>query len=46
MIVDVRQGDLSMSGGSPTVRKAFVRAQDDPTTTNDESNDQLISPPI
>ncbi|MBX9951482.1 MAG: hypothetical protein K2Y39_20095 [Candidatus Obscuribacterales bacterium] len=41
-IVRVQQGNLAMSGGSPTVRKSFVQQPDDPLTTNDESNDQPV----
>jgi len=36
----VRRGDLSLTGGSPTIRREFTPRPDDPATTNDESNDQ------
>jgi hypothetical protein len=29
-----------MSGGTPTIRRDYTPQEDDPTTTNDESNDQ------
>lgn len=32
-------GDLSDEGGSPTVRRPFEPSEDDPFTSNDESND-------
>jgi hypothetical protein len=38
--VSAEQGDLSDNGGSPTVRLPYAREQDDPATSNDESNDQ------
>lgn len=40
--VEVRQGDLSKRGGTATVRKPFVRQEDDASTSNDESNDQPV----
>jgi hypothetical protein len=36
----IARGDLSLTGGSPTVRKSFTTRPDDSETTNDESNDQ------
>jgi hypothetical protein len=39
---EVQQGDLSMRGGSPTVRAPYEPEPDDPLTTNDESNDQPV----
>jgi hypothetical protein len=39
-VVLPQEGDLSHEGGTPTIRKEFVRQADDPSTTNDESNDQ------
>jgi hypothetical protein len=41
-IGDVRKGDLSPQGGSPTVRRSFEPQPDDPCTSNDESNDQPL----
>lgn len=38
-----RKGDMSMKGGSPTVRRAYEVEEDDPETTNDEANDQPVS---
>jgi len=35
-----QQGDMSTHGGTPTIRRAFSPVEDDPNTTNDESNDQ------
>lgn len=35
-----QNGDLRMQGGSPTVRVPYALADDDPLTSNDESNDQ------
>lgn len=40
--VHPRRGDLSTLGGSPTVRRPYVPEQDNPSTTNDESNDQPL----
>lgn len=40
--VQPHQGDLSKRGGTATVRESFTRQEDDPTTTNDESNDQPV----
>jgi len=39
-LVPVQQGDLSTHGGSPTIRSPYGRPSDDPTTSNNESNDQ------
>jgi hypothetical protein len=39
---EVQQGDLSLSGGSPTVRREYEPQPDDPYTTDDESNDQPV----
>ena len=41
-VVEPHKGDLSMKGGSATIRKPYLRQKDDPTTTNDESNDQPV----
>ena len=38
----VQQGDPSHHGGTATVRKPYSPQPDDPTTTNDESNDQPL----
>lgn len=38
----VQKGDPSHHGGTATVRKAFKPKPDDPTTNNDESNDQPL----
>ena len=35
-------GNSSPSGGTPTVRRSYPRRQDNPRTTNDESNDQPV----
>ncbi len=35
-----RAGNSAMHGGTPTIRRPFVPRLDDPSTTNDESNDQ------
>lgn len=40
--VPARQGDLSNHGGTRTVRESFERRPDNPSTTNDESNDQPV----
>jgi len=40
--VPIQQGDLAHHGGTPTIRKSFTRQVDDPSTTNDESNDQPV----
>lgn len=40
--IEIQKGDMSHSGGTATVRKKYIPALDDPTTTNDESNDQPI----
>ena len=40
--VQPHKGDLSKHGGSPTVRRSYEPRQDDPSTTNDESNDQPV----
>lgn len=39
---EVQKGDPSHHGGTATVRKAFTPKPDDPTTNNDESNDQPL----
>jgi len=39
---DVQKGDPSHSGGTATIRKPYLPKPDDPTTSNDESNDQPI----
>ena len=39
---EAQKGDLSMDGGSPTIRREFEPRLDDPYTTNDESNDQPV----
>jgi hypothetical protein len=37
------QGDMSNTGGSATIRNSFTpEYEDDPFTTNDESNDQPV----
>jgi hypothetical protein len=36
----VQTGVQALHGGTPTVRRSFVVPEDDPSTTNDESNDQ------
>ena len=36
------QGNLSKRGGTATVREPYERQQDDPSTSNDESNDQPV----
>jgi hypothetical protein len=40
--VQPHQGDHSKHGGSPSVRKSYEPKADDPSTTNDESNDQPV----
>ena len=35
-------GDPAMQGGSPTIRRSFTPAVDNPYTSNDESNDQPV----
>lgn len=42
VVVSPQVGDSSHHGGSPTVRRSFQRGADDPSTTNDESNDQPL----
>lgn len=37
-----RRGDLAKHGGSPSIRVPYEREPDDPSTTNDESNDQPL----
>src|SRR5690348_3427961 len=37
-----QQGNLAARGGSPTVRRSYVRSEDDPSTSNDEANDQPL----
>lgn len=39
---DVQKGDPAHSGGTATVRKPYAPKTDDPTTSNDESNDQPV----
>ncbi|MEP7365724.1 MAG: hypothetical protein ABI972_20925 [Acidobacteriota bacterium] len=41
-IVLPQQGDLATRGGSATVRRPHQRSEDDPDTSNDESNDQPV----
>jgi hypothetical protein len=41
-IVHVQKGDLAKHGGTPTIRREYERQADDPSTTNDESNDQPL----
>jgi len=38
----VQKGDPSHHGGTATVRKPYTPKEDDPVTSNDESNDQPI----
>ena len=38
--VQPQQGNLAKRGGTPTVRREYTPRSDDPSTTNDESNDQ------
>jgi hypothetical protein len=38
--VPVQHGDPSVLGGSPAIRSPYVRQEDNPATSNDESNDQ------
>lgn len=38
----VQQGNAAMSGGTPTIRREYTPQEDDPSTTNDESNDKLV----
>lgn len=38
----MKKGDMAMKGGTATKRKYHLKQQDDPKTTNDESNDQPI----
>ncbi len=38
--VQPQQGNLSKREGTPTVRSEYKRQVDDPSTTNDESDDQ------
>jgi hypothetical protein len=40
--VPEQSGILVESGGSPTIRESFTPVEDDPDTTNDESNDQPL----
>jgi len=40
--VAAQLGDPAKSGGSASIRSAYVRSPDDPETTNDESNDQPL----
>ena len=39
-MVSPQFGDPASRGGSPTVRRPFIQPDDDPDTTDDESNDQ------
>lgn len=39
-VVLPQKGKLSTRGGSPTIRRSYERDEDDPDTSNDESNDQ------
>jgi hypothetical protein len=41
-LVPAQQGDLAARGGSPTVRRPYLRSEDDPSTSNDETNDQPL----
>ena len=41
-VASARQGDLAKRGGTATVRKPFVQSFDDPSTSNDEANDQPV----
>lgn len=41
-MVEPHKGDMSMRGGTATVRESYVPQDDDPETTNDETNDQAI----
>lgn len=41
-VVPVVKGDSSTKGGTATVRVPYTRKDNDPATTNDESNDQPI----
>jgi hypothetical protein len=41
-VLEAREGDLSSEGGTPTIRRQYVRRLDDPSTSNDESNDQPL----
>src|SRR4051812_46338713 len=41
-LVQAHQGDSSKSDGTPTVRLPFVAQADDPSTTNNEANDQPV----
>jgi hypothetical protein len=38
----VQQGDMAHHSGTPTIRKPFAPQPDDPSTTNNEANDQPI----
>ena len=40
--VTVQQGNLANHGGMPTIRRSFEQQLDDPSTSNDESNDQPV----
>jgi hypothetical protein len=40
--VTVQQGDLEDHGGTPTILRSFEQQLDDPSTSNDESNDQPV----
>jgi hypothetical protein len=40
--VTVQQGNLADHGGTPTIRRSFEQQLDDPSTSNDESNDQPV----
>jgi hypothetical protein len=41
-VVQQHTGDLSNRGGSATVRRPHAKIDDDPSTSNDESNDQPL----
>jgi hypothetical protein len=41
-VVLPQEGDPAMGGGSPTIRKSFVRQPDNPYTTNNEANDHPL----
>jgi hypothetical protein len=40
--VQSQQGNLSKHGDTPTVRRSYEPQEDDPDTTNDETNDQPV----
>lgn len=41
-IAEVQKGDPSHKGGTATVREPYTPKEDDPNTSNDESNDQPL----